>query len=482
MKKTWCKIIIALLLAATNGAAQSATTGCTITVRFQNYALDTLWFGSYFGKRAEPDFAVAKNAEGVFVLSSEKKLPTGMYCILFKRGKANADFEHFAIWLADGQRRFFVEVNYPHPLENARIEGSPENARLLAYVHRYEKWMDSLYDRTNDWKSLRTENAFRRWAQVQENLRNFQETTLAECATDAPLTAELLRQTLFLTPTKKAGEDKRGWQAEAAERQNWLRQHFFDRMDLGSGQFLKQPLWVDRTDYFFSKLPPPEPDSMISMVEEVLHRLEPDQIASQYYFRYMMNSMSKMSRYRTDEVFVFFVRNWVEKGKADFLSTDRREKYLDDAERMEPLFVGKKVPDAAFLDKNGSSVTVHTMEAPYLLLVFWLHDCGHCKKEIPVVKQVFDHWRAKNLQVFSVCGSGGEDKTAACYEFAERMAMPAEWTVVNDPLRRSRFGRLYHVSSYPRMILLDAEKRVLFKHTGEATAEMLEAEFARAIR
>jgi thiol-disulfide isomerase/thioredoxin len=481
MKKTWCKLIIALLLAATNGAAQSATTGCEITVRFENYALDTLWFGSYFGKRAEPDFAVAKNAEGVFVLSSEKKLPAGMYCILFKRGKASTDFEHFAVWLADGQCRFSLETSNVRPLENARVVGSPENARLLAYVHRYEKLVDSLNDRTQDWKSLRTETAFRRWVQAQENLRIFQETTLADCAADAPMTAELVRQTLFRTPTENFGDGK-NWQTEAAERQNWLRRHFFDRMDLGSGQFLKQPLWVDRTDYFFSKLPPPEPDSMISMVEEVLRRLEPDREARDYYFRYMMNSMSKMSRYRTDEVFVYFVRNWVEKGKADFLAKDRREKYLDDAERMEPLFVGKKVPDATFFDKNAAPRTLYETAAKYTLLVFWLHDCGHCKKEIPIVRQVFERWRAKDLQVISVCGSSGEDKTAACYEFAERVEMPAEWTVVNDPLRRSRFSRLYNVSSYPRMILLDAEKRVLFKHTGEATAEMLEAEFARAIR
>jgi thiol-disulfide isomerase/thioredoxin len=195
-----------------------------------------------------------------------------------------------------------------------------------------------------------------------------------------------------------------------------------------------------------------------------------------------MNSMSKMSRYRTDEVFVFFVRNWVEKGKADFLTNDRREKYLDDAERMEPVFVGKKVQDATLFDKNDSPRTLFSTDAPYTLMVFWQPDCSHCKKELPILAELWQQkWKAQGLAVFSVCGAS-QDKNAACGELAERLALPGDWTFVSDPMRKSGFSRLYNVSSYPRMILLDAEKRVLFKHTGEATAEMLEAEFARAIR
>jgi hypothetical protein len=480
MKKIGIILSIALLSISGYVEAQTTSSSCDITVKMDGYALDTLWFGNYHGKRAVPDFAFAKNTDGRFYLKSEEKLPAGMYAILYKRGQASTDFEHFSVWLADGQRSFSIETSIKRPLADARVTGSSENARLLPYLVRYETLTDSLNDRSNDWKSLRTEAAFRSLAQAQETLRKFQESSIVACDTDAPLTAELLRQTLFQTPP--ASGEGQNWQAEAAERHLWMRRHFFDRMDLGSGRFLKFPLWVDRANYFFSKMPPPEPDSMISMVEEVLRRLEPDVEAQQYYFRYMMNSMSRISRYRTDEAFVFFVRNYVENGKADFLTKDRREKYLDDADRMEPLFVGKKVPDATFFDKNGNPRTLFETTAPYALLVFWLHDCGHCKKEIPIVRSIFARWQSKGLHVFSVCGSSGEDKTAACYDFAERLEMPAEWTVVNDPLRRSRFSRLYNISSYPRMILLDAEKRVLFKHTGEATAEVLEAEFARAIQ
>lgn len=484
MKKSWHRILIVLLFATQNLVAQTASTGCEITVFFKNYTLDTIWFGTYSGKRAEPDFAALKNTDGNFQLKSDKPLPAGMYAILYKRGKSSTDYEHFPVWLTDGQRKFSIETSFEtnvgRTLEKAHVEGSIENTRLFNYLARYEILTDTLNDHRNRWKSLRSETAFRQLVQTEEAFRQFQETSIAACTTDAPLTADLLRQTLFLTPPKWAGKEK-DWQAEAAERHRWMRTHFFDRMDLGSGQFLKFPLWVDRTDYFFSKMPPPEPDSMISMIEEILHRLEPDVAAKQYYFRYMMNSMIKMSRYRTDEVFVFFVRNYVQKGRADFLTQERREKYLDEAERMEPIFAGKTVPDATFFDKKGIPHTLYETEAPYTLMVFWLYDCGHCKKEAPIIRTIFDRWKAKGLQVFSVCGSGGEDKTAACFEFAERMEMPAEWVVVNDPLRRSRFWRLYNVSSYPRIILLDAEKRVLFKHIGGATAEMLDAEFSRVI-
>lgn len=92
-----------------------------------------------------------------------------------------------------------------------------------------------------------------------------------------------------------------------------MRRHYFDRMNLGSGHFMKYPLWIDRTDYYFSKLPPPVPDSLAAMVEEVFQRLQPDTEAYQYYVGYVMNSLAKMSRYRTDS------QEWCKDMGADFV-------------------------------------------------------------------------------------------------------------------------------------------------------------------
>ncbi|MBK8565621.1 MAG: redoxin domain-containing protein [Saprospiraceae bacterium] len=466
-------ILTISLLLATSLPAQLT---CDIRVKMSGYNTDTLWFGSTYGKRAEPDFHALKGADGYFQLVTDKPLAPGLYAIIFKKGGSQ---QFMSCWLAEGQRSFTIETDFFRMASSTTVKGSAENEVLYDYFRRYYALTDSLDDLTNHWKSMQDEPSFRAYVQGQEALRQYQEAFLEKHPNS--LTAELVRQTLFLTPPQQS-ELHADWQSEAAERHAFLRQHYFDRMDLSGGQFLKYPLWVDRTDYYFSKLPPPVPDSLAAMVEDVLNRLQPNVEAYQYYVGYVMNSLAKMSRFRTDEAFVRLVRTHLDGGKWGFLSEDRQRRYRDDADRMEPLFVGKKCPAVTLYDRDAKPVPILDVPADYTLLLFWLYDCGHCKKEIPVVKNLHEKYKAKGLKVLSVCGKSGEEETHKCWEFTQTMQMPEDWLLLNDPQRKSRFSTLLNVRSYPRMILLDKEKNIVYKQIGEVPEVVLERELVRVVR
>jgi len=98
---------------------------------------------------------------------------------------------------------------------------------------------------------------------------------------------------------------------------------------------------------------------------------------------------------------------------------------------------------------------------------------------MPVVKKVYEKFLAKGLKVLSVCGNSGETTLPKCWEFVERHALPAEWMQVADPLRRSRFPSLFNVSGFPRLFLLDADKKILYKQGGEASEETMSRVFER---
>ncbi len=466
-----------ILLSLFFHASMFAQKGYDIRVKMNGYNSDTLWFGDTYGKRAQPkDFAV-KQPDGYFNLKNEKPHPSGMYAIIFKR-TANASFQYMSCWLADGQRSFTLETDLAKLSKSTTVKGSPENELLYSYFTQYYELNDRLDDLADAWKDAQDEASFRAFVEGEENLKRFQEDFIQK--NPGTLTAELISQTLHLMPPGDH-EKYADWQAEADAHHHWQRRHFFDKMDIGNGNFLKYPLWVDRTDFYFSKLPPPVPDSMIVMIEDVLQRLAPDENAYRYYFRYIMNSLGRMSRYRTDEAFVYFVRQYLDTGKADFLDEDDRRKYGSDADRMEPLFVGKKAPNVIFYDGDGKEVSIYGVDAPYTLLVFWLYDCSHCKRELPVVKKLFEKYQPKGLKVMSICGKTGDDQVAPCLEFAKQLQMPAEWHILTDPQRRSRFASLLNVRSYPRMILLDKDKTILYKQNGEVPETTLDREFERAM-
>ncbi len=470
------KFVLFTCLAAFLATYLPAQSTCDIRVKMSGYTADTLWFGSTFGKRAVPDFHALKGPDGYFHLATDKPLAPGLYAIIFKKG---GSLQFLSCWLAAGQHSFTIETDFYRMAASTTVTGSAENEALYQYFRRYYPLTDSLDDLTNRWKSMQDEPSFRAYVQGQEALRAYQEAFLKKHPTS--LTAELVRQTLFLTPPQQP-ELHADWQSEATDRHAFLRQHYFDRMDLSGSEFLKYPLWVDRTDYYFSKLPPPVPDSLSAMVKDVLHRLELNAEAYRYYFGYMMNSLTKMSRYRTDEAFVQLVREYVDKGRADFLGKDRTSRFQDDANRMEPLFVGKKCPDVTLYDKVGKPVSILDVDAPYTLLLFWLYDCGHCKKEIPAVISMYDRYKSKGLKVLSVCGKGGEEDTPKCWDFAKTMRMPEDWQLLNDPQRKSRFSTLLNVRSYPRLMLLDKDKNIVYKQVGDVPEEVMVRELERVIR
>lgn len=474
MKNTISIFLLTALLQFFN-TLLPAQTGYDIRVKINGYRGDSLWFGHTYGKRPMPDVGTAADKDGYFYFQSDEPAEPGLYALMLKRGRR---MEFLSCWLEEGQRQFTIEADFGRLATSARAIGSAENEALFEYLSGYTPLSGQLTDLTQDWKSAQDEPSFRAMVQKQEELRRYQ----ADFIQGHPgtKTAALVAQTLFLTPENSSVTD---WQAEAEARHRWMRRHYFDQMDLGSGDFMKYPLWVDRTDYYFSKLPPPVPDSLAAMVEEVFQRLQPDTEAYQYYVGYVMNSLARMSRHRTDEAFVHLVRTYLDGGHWDFLSDDRKSRYRNYADRMEPLFVGKKVPDVTLYDREGSPVSLYGVEAPYTLLAFWLYDCGHCKKEMPIVKKLYEErWREKGLRVISVCGKGGEEDTPKCWDFADHMDTPGDWLVVNDPQRRSRFSTLFNVRSYPRLILLDAEKRVLFKQTGSMPEEVLAREMGRMMR
>lgn len=452
-----------------------------ISVKIPDYTHDTLWLGRLQGKRSIPDFFAIRQADSTFKLMNDKPITEGVYAIIYKNLATSSDMDYIPCWITEKDNHFSIETSLRSLYVGAKVQGSSETASLLSYLFMYNMLSDSLDRVTEDFKSQQSEKSFQIYVRHQENLKRYQEDFVKNNA-HVPLTAALVKETTFLTPPSPTTPNP-DFKKEVLRRHLWFRNHFFDRMALNNERFLKQPLWVDRTDYYFTKLPPPHPDSTVAMVEDIIQKMESNPKILQYYFNYMMNSLAKVNRFRNDEAYVTLVNKHVKTQTKPWLNEKRVPKYMEEANKLEPLLMGKKVEDAVFTDKNGKDVSLYEQNAPYTLMVFWLHDCSHCKKEMQVLMLLYEKfWKAKGLKILAVCGNSGEHNTKPCFDFAEKMKLPAEWQIVNDPVMRSQYVTKYNIRSYPRMILLDSNKKVLFKYIGEISAKSLDAEVKRVIK
>lgn len=445
-----------------------ATEGCAIHIQIDGLESDSMWFADMDGRRLEILFGTGKREDGSFLLEVSQPLPAGFYALVFKDNRGNT--RYLNCWLVDGERSFSLGTDLDDLFGKATVTSSPENAVLMEYLKEYDRNMMDLQQVTRKWKDVQDEMTFREMVIAQEEFRVLQESFIQKYPSSK--TARLIGETLFVTPPARTFDN---WEEEAAYRHQWFRQHFFDRMDFSTGNFLEFPMWVERTDYYYTVLPPPYPDSMIVMIEDVLTLLKADSQAVAYWFPTVLQTLEIIGLYQTDEVFLHFFKKYIEEGQADFLSESRTERFRKTAGRLQRMRQGAVIPNLTFQNRAGDDKSVHEVEAPFTMLIFWKHNCGYCKKEVPVLKRLYEEkWKEAGLEVISVCGQSGSGEAPKCWKFADDLYLPADWHIVSDYYKRTAFQGVYNIPSFPYLILLDSEKRILEKIRGYVPEGYLE--------
>lgn len=121
---------------------------------------------------------------------------------------------------------------------------------------------------------------------------------------------------------------------------------------------------------------------------------------------------------------------------------------------------GSIATDIRYLDRRGMEGSLHTFEAPQILLVFYDPECPHCPE---ILTQISSHPGINkaiedgNLGVLAIYAEGKRDvwdKTKA--------DMPRNWTVGYD-LSGILDNELYDLPAMPIIYLLDSSRRVILK-------------------
>lgn len=121
---------------------------------------------------------------------------------------------------------------------------------------------------------------------------------------------------------------------------------------------------------------------------------------------------------------------------------------------------GSVAADFGFLCRDGSSGTLHAVNAPAIMLIFYDPECPHCS-------DILDAIAADRLLASMI--AGGEIKVVAVYAEGKKEVwtgsngdLPPEWIVGYDTTGILEH-ELYDLPAMPVIYMLDGAKRVLFK-------------------
>ncbi|MEZ4999847.1 MAG: TlpA disulfide reductase family protein [Bacteroidales bacterium] len=118
-----------------------------------------------------------------------------------------------------------------------------------------------------------------------------------------------------------------------------------------------------------------------------------------------------------------------------------------------PLTPGNDAPGFTLPDINGNEVSLSDFAGKYVYIDFWATWCGPCKVEIPVLAQLAEDYRDKNIVIMSI--SVDRDKQAWIDMVTKDK--PA-WLQLHDSIM---MNDQYLVRYIPSFILIDREGKIL---------------------
>jgi len=150
-------------------------------------------------------------------------------------------------------------------------------------------------------------------------------------------------------------------------------------------------------------------------------------------------------------------------------------KIVDRAETIEPLMIGSKAPNLILRDSSGVIHNLHQFNSDLTMVIFYDPDCGHCKKEMPVIKQNYDEWLNDgiSIKVMAVSVELDRDKWTNfinTYDIGDwtnvaefKTFVDGEFNRQNDPYVTPfpYIKQLYDINGTPKVYLLDKDKNIL---------------------
>jgi thiol-disulfide isomerase/thioredoxin len=111
-------------------------------------------------------------------------------------------------------------------------------------------------------------------------------------------------------------------------------------------------------------------------------------------------------------------------------------------------------------DTNLQLVSMRSINSEFLILLFWDPDCGHCEKEIPLIKEFYDTNKTKyGIEVYAICS----DTSMVKMKNAIRKKK-MNWINVDGPRTLTGdYHEQYDIISTPVIYILNKQKEIIAK-------------------
>jgi thiol-disulfide isomerase/thioredoxin len=116
-------------------------------------------------------------------------------------------------------------------------------------------------------------------------------------------------------------------------------------------------------------------------------------------------------------------------------------------------------PDFTLPARAGGEMSLGALRGQVVLINFWATWCGPCRKEMPLLDQIYQRYKGLGFTLLAV---NVEEDSAGAEGWLKQV--PVSFPVLFD--RESRVSKLYDVTAMPSTVIVDRKGQVRFVHYG----------------
>lgn len=244
----------------------------------------------------------------------------------------------------------------------------------------------------------------------------------------------------------------------------WMRTHYWDNVDLSEDGLVRSPVFHSKLKNYFDKYMPPMADTAIYLADNLITRIE--RAGSREQFKYSIHFLLgyfESTKYMCfDKALWHMAKNYYCAGKAYWADSAYISKMCIESAKMEPTLCDKVAPDLYMPDTTfRRRIRMSAIDKPVTVIVFWDINCGHCKKEMPIISQMYDSLTNEHMEIYAVYTQGdweGWKKRLAKEKF--------KFINVANAFGEDKFRKKYNIRTTPQIYVLDKDKNIRFKKIG----------------
>lgn len=424
-----------------------------INFKIKGISDTTCLIANYYGNGTYIKDTVKLDGSGRCTYKTQSDMPEGLYIFVI------SDKLHFDFVL-NQDARFSMETDQSDLIGKMKIEGSPENLLFYQYLNFNKIKYDEILSIQKEKQTARDQSDS---LCIQKKADSINQEIIAyklNLINKFPSTFLAFMLNAMKEPIIPSTETPSG---KIGNNTIYLYyyQHFWNGTDFSDERLLRTPVFHTKLQKYLDKIVIQNPDTLIIELDRLIRSAETNPEMFKYLIWFATYHYENSEIMGFDKIFVHLVDKYYVTGRTPWINQVTLENIIKKANRLRPILIGERAPNMIMTDTNNRLVSMHNLEAKFLVLLFWDPSCGHCEQEIPKIKQFYDEYHdAYGIKILAVCS----DTSLANWKLQIKKKK-MNWINVSGPRTLTGdFHEQYDISVTPVIFILNEKKEIIAKN------------------